>query len=91
MGKSFRVRTDVRSGGAKDKNITFELEQNFDLLEILSLSLTQQDVYTRMCSDFGVVIGRVITNGGFGIPNAKVSIFVPLSDEDEQNQVIKST
>ena len=89
MGKSFRVRTDVRRGGAKDKNVTFELEQNFDLLEILSLSLTQQDVYTRMCADFGVVVGRVITNGGFGIPNAKVSIFVPLSDEDEQNQVIK--
>ena len=89
MGKSFRVRTDVRRGGAKDKNVTFELKQNFDLLEILSLSLTQQEVYTRMCADFGVVIGRVITNGGFGIPNAKVSIFVPLSEEDEQNQVIK--
>ena len=29
-----------------------------------------------MCADFGVVIGRVITNGGFGIPNAKVSIFM---------------
>ncbi len=89
MSKSFRVRTDVRRGGAKDKNVTFELKQNFDLLEILSLSLTQQEVYTRMCADFGVVIGRVITNGGFGIPNAKVSIFVPLSEEDEQNQVIK--
>ena len=89
MGKSFRVRTDVRVGGAKDKNVTFELNQNFDLLEILSLSLTQQEVYTRMCADFGVVIGRVITNGGFGIPNAKVSIFIPLTDEDAENQVIK--
>jgi len=89
MGKSFRVRTDVRVGGAKDKNVTFELSQNFDLLEILSLSLTQQDVYTRMCADFGVVVGRVITNGGFGIPNAKVSIFIPLTEEDEQNLVIK--
>ena len=89
MGKSVRVRTDVRVGGAKDKNVTFELSQNFDLLEILSLSLTQQDVYTRMCADFGVVVGRVITNGGFGIPNAKVSIFIPLTEEDEQNLVIK--
>ena len=89
MGKSFRVRTDVRRSGEKDKNVTFELNQDFDLLEILSLSLTQQDVYTRMCADFGVVVGRVITNGGFGIPNAKVSIFIPLTDEDEENGVIK--
>ena len=89
MAKSFRVRTDVRTSGAKDKNITFELNQDFDLLEILSLSLTQQDVYTRMCADFGVVVGRVTTNAGFGIPNAKVSIFIPLDDADEKNEVIK--
>ena len=55
MSKSFRVRTEV----GKDKNVTFELNQKFDLLEILSLSLTQQEVYTRMCADFGVVVGRV--------------------------------
>lgn len=85
MGKSFRVRTEV----GKDKNITFELNQDFDLLEILSLSLTQQEIYTRMCSDFGVVCGRVVANSGFGIPNAKISIFIPLDSEDEENEVIK--
>ena len=85
MPKSFRVRTEI----GKEKNLTFELKQDFDLLEILSLSLTQQDVYSRMCSDFGVVVGRVISNGGFGIPNAKVSIFVPLDSEDETNPIIK--
>lgn len=89
MGQSFRVRTDINTNGAKDKNVTFKLNQDFDLLEILSLSLTQQDVYTRMCADFGVVVGRVVANGGFGIPNAKVSIFIPLDDKDEENEVIK--
>ena len=64
MSKSFRVRTEV----GKDKNVTFELDQKFDLLEILSLSLTQQEVYTRMCADFGVVVGRVIANNGFWYP-----------------------
>ena len=83
--KSFRVRTEV----GKDQNLTFELKQDFDLLEILSLSLTQREVYTRMCADFGVVCGRVIVNGGFGIPNAKVSIFIPLDGADEENEVIK--
>ena len=85
MSKSFRVRTKV----GQDQNLTFELKQDFDLLEILSLSLTQRDVYTRMCADFGVVCGRVIVNSGFGIPNAKVSIFVPLDEADESNEIIK--
>ena len=85
MAKSFRVRTEV----GKDKNVTFELNQDFDLLEILSLSLTQQEIYTRMCSDFGVVVGRVVANDGFGIPNAKISIFIPLDAKDEKNEVIK--
>ena len=42
-----------------------------------------------MCADFGVVCGRVVVNGGFGIPNAKVSIFIPLDGVDESNEVIK--
>ena len=68
MSKSFRIKTQV----GEDQKLTFELKQDFDLLEILSLSLTQRDVYTRMCADFGVVVGRVIINNGFGVPNAKV-------------------
>jgi len=84
MPKSYRIRTDV----GQDKKVTFELKQDFDLLEILSLSLSQKDVYTRMCSDFGVVVGRVVVNNGYGVPNCKVSIFVPLDNEDEDNEII---
>ena len=84
MPKSYRVRTEV----GQDKKVTFELKQDFDLLEILSLSLSQKDVYTRMCSDFGVVVGRVVVNNGYGVPNCKVSIFIPLDDEDEDNDII---
>ena len=43
-----------------------------------------------MCSDFGVVVGRVIINNGFGVPNAKVSVFIPLDDNDEKNEVISN-
>jgi hypothetical protein len=85
MSKSIRVRTQV----GKDQKVSFELNQDFDLLEILSLSLSQNEVYTRMCADFGVVVGRVISNGGYGIPNAKVSIFIPIDTEDEKNPVIR--
>ena len=85
MAKSIRVRTQV----GKDQKVSLELTQDFDLLEILSLSLSQNEVYTRMCADFGVVVGRVISNGGYGIPNAKVSIFIPIDYEDEQNPVVR--
>ena len=86
MLKKLRIRTEI----GVDKEVTFDLNQDFDLLEILSLNLHQTDVYPKDCSEFGVVCGRVLINGGFGLPNAKVSIFIPLDDEDEQNDQIKA-
>ena len=86
MGKSYRIKTDV----GVDKNISFQLEQDFEFLEILSLQISQNDVYTRNCADYGVVIGRVVANGGFGVPNVKVSIFVPITETDALNEQIVS-
>jgi hypothetical protein len=63
MGKSYRIKTDV----GVDKNISFQLEQDFEFLEILSLQISQNDVYTRNCADYGVVVGRVVANGGLGL------------------------
>jgi hypothetical protein len=84
MGKSYRIKTDL----GVDKNISFQLEQDFEFLEILSLQISQNDVYTRNCADYGVVVGRVIANGGLGIPNVKVSIFVPITETDALNEQI---
>jgi len=84
MSKSVRVRTQV----GVDKQINLQLDQDFESLEILSLKVRSEEVYTRMCADYGVVVGRVFTNGGFGIPNARLSIFVPLSQIDEGNEFI---
>jgi len=41
-----------------------------------------------MCSDYGVVCGRVTANNGFGLGNVRVSIFVPLATEDQDDPVI---
>jgi hypothetical protein len=60
------------------------------VLEILSLKFSQQEIYTSICSDYGVVCGRVTANNGFGLGNARVSIFIPLSTEDENDPVISS-
>ena len=84
MPKSYRIRTQV----GVDKSIKVNLDQDFDSLNILSLKILQSDIYNRQCSDYGVVVGRVFANGGFGLPNARVSIFIPVSDEDSTNPVI---
>ena len=73
MSEKKSIRIPVSSG---DKLINVELKNDIDLLEILSLKFTQTDVYSSgLCSDYGVVCGRISANNGLGIPNAKVSIF----------------
>lgn len=81
-------RISTRIG--EDQKIVVELKNDFDLLEILSLKFTQSDIYTSMCSDYGVVVGRISINNGLGIPNARVSIFIPISEEDKEDEVISS-
>ena len=86
MGQSYRVRTEL----GVNKTIQVQLDQEFEFLEILSLQLQQEDIYIRACSDYGVIVGRVTANNGLGIPNARVSVFVPIEVLDESNPVIQS-
>jgi hypothetical protein len=86
MVQKHRINTNLNT----DKQITVELKQNYDLLEILSLKFTQQDAYTSLCADYGVVCGRISVNNGLGVPNARVSIFIPLSEQDELDPVISA-
>lgn len=81
-----RISTNI----GKDQIVKVELKQDFDLLEILSLKFTQKEVYTSLCSDYGVVCGRISVNNGLGVPNARVSIFIPISEEDESDPVISA-
>ncbi len=85
MSNNIRIRT---TPNGNDKYLKVKLEQDFDFIEILSLKISQEDAYRRFCSDYGVVVGRVIVNGGFGIPNAKVSVFIPIDDVDKENPLI---
>lgn len=85
MSKSYRIRTQV----GVDRQVNVQLDQDFDQIEILSLKIRSEDVYTRMCADYGVVVGRVFTNGGYGVPNAKLSIFIPIDSDDLNNEIIR--
>lgn len=86
MNKSKTITIDTTS----DKDIKIKLEQNTDILNVLSLNISTTDIYQNFNSDYGVLIGRVIGNDNIGIPNAKISIFVPLSSTDATNEDIVS-
>lgn len=89
MNKSQRIQ--LSSGTTNtDKYIKIQLEQNVDTLEFLSMNINTKDAYMNFNADYGVLVGRVIANGGIGVPNAKISIFIPLTDEDANNSEINS-
>ena len=89
MNKSQRIKINLSEPNL-NQYIKIKLEQDVDFLEFLTLQLKTKDAYRHFNSDYGVLVGRVIANNGVGVPNAKVSIFIPLNEEDEQNDEIRS-
>jgi len=87
MEKSVRIRANLE---AENTNLVVNLSQKFDFLEVLSLKLNSDEVYRLHDANYGVLVGRVTTNGGFGIPNAKISVFIPITEEDDSNVLLKS-
>lgn len=78
MDKSFRIHANI----SNDTVLNVNMKQDFDFLEVLSLQLRQKDAYRLHSSNYGVVIGRVLANDAFGVPNAKVSVFIEKDDND---------
>lgn len=85
MDNTIRIRT---TPNGEDKYLTINLKQSFDFLEILSLKLTQEEIYRKFSADYGVIVGRVIANRGYGVPNAKVSVFIPLDNNESNPEII---
>jgi len=81
---SDNIRISTTPGGG-DKLVNLQINQKFDFIEILSLKISQDEVYRRFCSDYGVVVGRVTINNSVGVPNAKVSIFIPVDEVDAED------
>jgi len=77
---SIRIPVDLKNN--TNEVLRVKLDQEFESLDVLSLKITSSDAYRRMCSDFGVIVGRVTINNGFGVENAKVSVFVPITADD---------
>jgi len=74
--KSLRVRTNIG-----DKFLNVNLDQTYESLDILSLKVYQKDIYRLFDADYGIIVGRVLGQG-IGIPNAKISVFIPSEEEN---------
>lgn len=85
FNKSYRIRTEV----GKDTNVHVNLNRDYDILEIMSLKINQENAYKFHTSNYGVIAGRVLANDAFGVPNAKVSVFIQI-DENDINDTVKS-
>lgn len=83
FNKSYRIRTEV----GKDTQVHVNLERDYDILEVMSLSIDQKNAYKFHTSNYGVIAGRVLANEAFGIPNAKVSVFIKMADKDATDSV----
>ena len=81
--KNFRIKTDIGSN-LQDSYITIDtnLLQDYDTFDILSVKINSVDTYKLHNANYGVVVGRVLANNGFGIPNAKLSIFIASDSKD---------
>lgn len=71
------IRVKATPGNADETYVTVGLTNSFDFLQVLSLKLTQSEVYRIFDSTYGLVAGRVIGNEALGIPNCRISIFIP--------------
>ena len=78
MEKSYRLHTDIGVDGVLNVN----MRQDIDFLDVLSLRMRQKDTYKLHSSNYGVIVGRVLANDAFGIPNAKISIFIERDSDD---------
>ena len=85
FNKTYRIRTNIN----KETHLHVNIDRDYDALEIMSLKIGQINDYKLHTCDYGVVAGRVLANEAFGIPNAKVSVFIE-RDSNEMTDAVKS-
>ena len=86
--KSYRIRTEINSESPFYLNLN--LNQDYKNFEILSLNLDSESLYKMFTAQYGCVVGRVLANDALGIPNAKISVFVPTKESDDIDPVLKA-
>ena len=88
--RSYRLRTKIgvtEDSPVVDKYLTVKLDEDIDTIDIMSLKIKQENTYKFHAADYGVVVGRAIANGGFGVPNVKVSVFIAASEATKNDAI----
>ena len=86
--KTYRINTKVGVNNNDNINLNLNVLQKYDILEILSLKIGTENVYKTHTSGYGCVVGRVLANGGVGVPNAKISIFIEVNENTSVDEVL---
>ena len=86
--KSYRIRTEINSESPFYINVN--LNQDYKNFEILSLNLDSESLYKMFTSEYGCIVGRVLANDSLGIPNAKISVFIPTSESNDIDPILYS-
>lgn len=86
--KTYRINTKVGVDNNDNINLNLNVLQKYDILEILSLKIGTENVYKTHTSGYGCVVGRVLANGGVGVPNAKISIFIEANENTNEDEVL---
>lgn len=86
--RTYRIRTKVGNNENSDKVVSINLNQDIDIVELLSLKIDTTNFYKLHTSNYGCIAGRVLANGGVGVPNAKISVFVGISDNTKDDPVL---
>lgn len=82
--KSYRIRTNIN----KDSNVLVNFTQEYETFELLSIKMKTDNLYRLHNANYGIIVGRVQANGGFGVPNAKISIFLEVDQENENSELL---
>ena len=82
--KSYRARTNIKG----ENKLNILIDSDYDILEILSLKIRTENIYKLHTSHYGCVVGRVLANGGVGVPNAKISIFIEADETTIEDDVL---
>ena len=70
------IRMPLKAG-AEETYVTTYLPRTTRSLRLLSLEISAEGLYRFYDADHGVVAGRVIANDGVGVPNCRISLFLP--------------
>ena len=84
----YRIKTKILP--EQNQYLKVNLEQDFDVLDILTLSIYGTDAYPNPCGDWGIIMGRIVDSNSFPMENVKVGYVIPLDDNDKNDITISS-